>query len=71
MIWLKGCPRCRGDLFEEEGIGPEVYGTRFVTCLQCGYTLTAEQEAQLPRAEQQTLSSTAWRQVLLSARAAS
>lgn len=38
MIWLKACPRCRGDLFLErelEGIG--------VRCLQCGAALTRQQ----------------------------
>ena len=63
MMWLKGCPRCRGDLFEEVGVGPETYGSRFVNCLQCGYTLTPEQEAQLSRPNRQTPSSTAWRRV--------
>jgi hypothetical protein len=60
-MWLKGCPRCQGDLFEEEGIGPELYGSRFVSCLQCGYTLNAEEEAALAQPQRQTPSSTAWR----------
>lgn len=31
MYWLKMCPRCRGDLYEEEDrLG------RHLTCLQCG-----------------------------------
>jgi hypothetical protein len=65
MMWLKGCPRCQGDLFEELGIGPGAIGSRFVTCLQCGYTLTAEQEALLPRPERRTPSSAAWRRAIL------
>lgn len=67
MMWLKGCPRCKGDLFEEAGISPEVYGARFVNCLQCGYSLSPEEEAQLARSKQQQLSSTAQRRFLASA----
>ena len=69
MMWLKGCPRCKGDLFEEAGINPEVYGARFVNCLQCGYSLSPEEEAQLARPRQQALSSTAQRRFLASAAA--
>ena len=69
MMWLKGCPRCQGDLFEEAGINPEVYGARFVNCLQCGYTLSAHEEARLSRAERRRLSSTAQRQTFASATA--
>jgi hypothetical protein len=32
MFWLKGCPRCKGDLYEDT----DKYG-RYVNCLQCGY----------------------------------
>ena len=67
MMWLKGCPRCQGDLFDEEGVSPEVYGTHFVNCLQCGYTLTSEQEAQLPRPERRRLSASAARRAASSA----
>lgn len=31
MFWLKGCPRCSGDLYSDR----DQYGT-FVSCLQCG-----------------------------------
>ena len=32
-IWLRGCPRCGGDLFpEHEALGWNL------SCLQCGYT---------------------------------
>jgi hypothetical protein len=67
MMWLKGCPRCKGDLFVEAGINPEVYSARFVNCLQCGYSLSPEEEARLARPKQPTLSSTAQRRVVASA----
>ena len=51
-MWLKGCPRCQGDLFEEAGVAAEVYGRRFVNCLQCGHTLSEAQEAHLSRRPQ-------------------
>ncbi len=31
MFWLKCCPRCEGDLYEEN----DTYG-RYIACLQCG-----------------------------------
>ena len=49
MMWLKGCPRCQGDLFEEIAVAPELYGSHSVSCLQCGYALTPVQERELPR----------------------
>jgi hypothetical protein len=64
MMWLKGCPRCQGDLFEEASVGPEVYGVHFVSCLQCGYSLTPEHEAGLARPERRVPSSTAWRRLV-------
>jgi hypothetical protein len=42
MLWLKGCPRCHGDLFLERDIGAS-----YVVCIQCGYTLTEAQEQRL------------------------
>ena len=42
-MWLKACPRCRGDLMLEEALGE-----RSVGCLQCGHTLNQVQEAALP-----------------------
>lgn len=42
MMWLKTCPRCRGDLYVERGIG-ETY----VSCLQCGHTLNKMEEEHL------------------------
>ena len=40
MYWLKSCPRCQGDLFENNGF----YG-RYIDCFQCGHYLTAVEEA--------------------------
>ena len=31
MFYLKACPKCRGDMYQET----DLYGT-FVECLQCG-----------------------------------
>mgnify|MGYP005845542455 CR=1 FL=1 len=45
MMWLKGCPRCGGDLYIEYNVGDAS-----VTCLQCGHILTEAQEAGLKRA---------------------
>ncbi|MCL5265374.1 MAG: hypothetical protein M1343_09340 [Chloroflexi bacterium] len=42
MIWLKACPRCGGDLFEERD-----WYTRNIKCFQCGRTLTEAQARQL------------------------
>ncbi len=42
-LWRRGCPRCVGDVFEETGLLED----RSLTCLQCGRTLNAAQEAQL------------------------
>ena len=42
MMWLKGCPRCGGDLYIEHNVGDSS-----VTCLQCGHVLTEAQEAGL------------------------
>jgi hypothetical protein len=67
MMWLKGCPRCQGDLFEELAVGAELYGTHFVNCLQCGYSLTAEQERQLPRSREEAVASAAMRRPGLAA----
>ena len=40
MFWLKGCPRCRGDLYENS----DIYG-RYIDCFQCGHYLTTAEEA--------------------------
>jgi Zn ribbon nucleic-acid-binding protein len=34
MFWLKGCPRCAGDVATKE----DIYGAE-VMCLQCGHRL--------------------------------
>lgn len=58
MMWLKACPRCRGDLF----LDSDAYG-RFVSCIQCGNVLDKAQEralfrvtAQLPRRKRAAVS---------------
>jgi hypothetical protein len=38
MIWLKGCPRCGGDLFEEH-----VDTVADIKCLQCSRILNEAQ----------------------------
>ncbi|MBI3969140.1 MAG: hypothetical protein HY329_26160 [Chloroflexi bacterium] len=38
-LWLKCCPRCRGDLV----LYRELEET-YVQCLQCGHTLNSEEE---------------------------
>lgn len=40
MFWLKSCPRCSGDLYEDH----DLHGS-FVACLQCSHYLTAADEA--------------------------
>ena len=30
MLWLKACPRCKGDLYRED----DMYGS-YIACLQC------------------------------------
>jgi hypothetical protein len=64
MMWLKGCPRCQGDLTEELAVEPELQGMRFVSCLQCGYVLSADQEQALPRKRLEPVSSGALRRAL-------
>jgi len=39
MVYLKACPRCRGDIFTESDFR-EVY----FCCLQCGHVLTVLEE---------------------------
>lgn len=39
MVYLKGCPRCRGDLFVEHDLRE-----RYISCLQCGHVLTPREE---------------------------
>jgi hypothetical protein len=44
MLWLKSCPKCRGDLHSDA----DVFGT-FVACVQCGRQLTGAEETLLLR----------------------
>jgi hypothetical protein len=39
MVWLKCCPRCNGDLWENQ----DIYG-RYLNCVQCGYYLSEGEE---------------------------
>ena len=39
MFWLKLCPRCNGDLYENN----DIFG-RYIACLQCGHHLTDYEE---------------------------
>jgi len=41
MLWIKGCSRCRGDLFE----GNDEFGP-YVKCAQCGRHPTTNQESE-------------------------
>lgn len=41
-FWLRSCPRCGGDLFEERALG-----SVDMVCIQCGHVLTAAQEMTL------------------------
>lgn len=43
--WFKECPKCSGDLREEW----DTQGEEYITCMQCGYTLTHTEEVQLTR----------------------
>lgn len=40
MYWLKSCPKCHGDLFENT----DLYG-RYIDCFQCGHYLTSVEDA--------------------------
>ena len=42
MMWLKGCPKCHGDLYESR----DYYG-RYVSCLQCSHHLSDFEEITL------------------------
>ena len=39
MMWLKSCPRCRGDLI----LDSDYYG-HYVSCIQCGASLDKTQQ---------------------------
>ena len=40
MMWLKACPRCRGDLV----LDSDYYGN-YVSCIQCGASLDKSQQS--------------------------
>jgi hypothetical protein len=42
MYWLKMCPRCQGDLYEEE----DWFG-RYLACPQCGLSLGSDPQMAL------------------------
>jgi hypothetical protein len=46
MLWLKSCPRCGGDVYEDRGDdrGDAIY---FLECLQCGHILSDSEERKL------------------------
>ncbi len=47
MMWLKGCPKCHGDLYEEPAVGLHAAARRYISCLQCGHLLSEAEEAAL------------------------
>jgi Restriction alleviation protein Lar len=44
MMWLKACPRCRGDLV----LDSDYYGS-YVSCVQCGASLDKSQQSSFQR----------------------
>lgn len=50
MYWLKGCPRCNGDLQGEE----DRFG-RYLACIQCGYHTQCVAAAQVSAGLQEGL----------------
>ena len=42
MYWLKNCPRCHGDLYDNK----DSYGS-YIDCFQCGHYLSVEEEVTL------------------------
>ena len=49
MLYLKACPRCRGDVKYER----DVYG-RYLECLQCGFLLSSKSEETTASSEKST-----------------
>ena len=49
MMWLKGCPKCKGDLYEEPAVGLHAAARRYVSCLQCGHLLSEAEETLLDK----------------------
>jgi hypothetical protein len=54
MVWLKACPRCKGDLF----LDGDHYG-KYKSCIQCGYIkdLIVDEPKTLPQVAQSAISS--------------
>ena len=44
MLWLKGCPRCDGPLYDDK----DKFGY-YVLCMRCGYDLSNAEVAKLLR----------------------
>ena len=42
MLWLKSCPHCKGDLYQDR----DLYG-HYLACFQCGHYLSKAEEAAL------------------------
>jgi reverse gyrase len=42
VIYVKACPRCRGDVFTERD-----HQGCYLTCLQCGHVLNEREEVRL------------------------
>jgi hypothetical protein len=51
MLFLKACPRCRGDLFQES----DADGS-YSVCIQCGCRLTEDQIARVLQAGRRAVS---------------
>ena len=49
MLYLKACPRCRGDVKYER----DTYG-RFLQCLQCGFLVSSKSEGASVSSEKRT-----------------
>ena len=43
-VWLRSCPRCRGDVSEREALDG-----KYRACLQCGHELTEGEVAAMQR----------------------
>ena len=49
MLYLKACPRCRGDVKYER----DIYG-RYLECPQCGFLLSSKSEETTASSEKST-----------------
>jgi hypothetical protein len=57
-MWLKSCPRCHGDLFQEAAIGMHRVANHYVSCLQCGHVLSEVEEQHLYQSTDQQVAIT-------------